>query len=139
MINIKQSGDDIQAHLSILQDSIGDMRPAFNSIGEDAASKVDFLFKDSIDPYGKPFAPIHHKNRTGQPLRDTGRLQASIAPFIYFDGSGVEVGTNVEYAHIHQFGIGSVKQRMFLPTDGMPEDWCADILDIINNYLEPFT
>ena len=40
--------------------------------------------------------------RQGQPLRDTGRLRGSISPAA--DASGVTVGTNINYAAVHQFG-----------------------------------
>jgi phage gpG-like protein len=40
--------------------------------------------------------------REGQPLLDTGRLRSSIT--YNANASGVEVGTNVEYAPVHQFG-----------------------------------
>ena len=39
---------------------------------------------------------------TGQPLRDTGRLQRSITSQV--QGDAAVVGTNVRYARTHQFG-----------------------------------
>ena len=51
---------------------------------------------------GRPAAWAELKNRDGQPLRDTGRLQNSITSAVH--GDTVLVGTNVVYAATHQFG-----------------------------------
>ena len=48
----------------------------------------------------------------GQTLTDTGRLRSSIASNV--TGDGVEIGTNVAYAAIHQFG-GRTPPRTIRP------------------------
>lgn len=45
----------------------------------------------------------------GKALVDTGRLRASILADV--DASGVEVGTNVRYARVHQFGKTILPKR----------------------------
>ena len=47
----------------------------------------------------------------GQTLTDTGRLRGSIAYVLTDGGRGVEVGTNVVYAAIHQFGGRAGRRR----------------------------
>ncbi len=77
--------------------------------------------KRNFSSGGRPtWKPL--KVREGQPLRDTGRLMASVT------GAGggsvsrethqqgyhsLEIGTNVVYANVHQFGFqGTVKQNV---------------------------
>ena len=52
-------------------------------------------------PWLKSARAIAQGNRT---LTDTGRLRGSIAHTLIDGGHGVEVGSNVAYAAIHQFG-----------------------------------
>lgn len=51
---------------------------------------------------GRPQKWPDIKNRSGQPLRDTGRLQNSIGAEV--KGDTVYIGTNVVYAPVHHFG-----------------------------------
>lgn len=74
--------------------------PIFDAVGADLEAQVQIGFVAGHDPYGTPWA--QPKFRPGQPLRDTGRLMASITHNA--DDRGLEVGTNVCYAPIHQFG-----------------------------------
>lgn len=69
-------------------------------IGAALVSNVQLGFKSGASPGGQSWAPL--KIRKGQPLRDTGRLRSSITSSA--DGDGVTVGTNVDYAAVHQFG-----------------------------------
>ena len=75
----------------------------------------------------------HQANAGAMILQDTGRLKASVTAgkspdtIKKFSGSGIERrllwGTNVEYAHRHQFGI-RVPKRVFLGINskGSPSD-----------------
>jgi phage virion morphogenesis protein len=76
-------------------------RPALTEIGRTLKTYVQLGFRQSQDPYGRPWAPL--KSRKGQPLKDTGRLAASITDQVTDDS--VTVGTNVQYAAPHQFGV----------------------------------
>jgi len=69
-------------------------------IGDDLAAEIRLGFAAGEDPYGEAWA--HPVFRSGQPLRDTGRLMNSIT--YHADDDSVEVGTNVCYAATHQFG-----------------------------------
>ena len=85
------------AKLSKLQlaASMGEIRQRWTN-------RVLMGFRTSTDPYGTPWAAITH--RSGQPLRHTGRLRNSIPASSRSGEDYVELGTNVEYAPIHQFG-----------------------------------
>ncbi len=62
---------------------------------------------------------VHRKitlNISGAVLRvKTGRLRQSMQTFVAGDGSSGGVGTNVEYARIHEFG-GQTRPHDILPT-----------------------
>jgi len=72
--------------------------------------------KRNFSSGGRPaWKPL--KVRKGEPLRDTGRLMASIGNVLDVSRSGtrqiMEIGTNVVYANVHQFGFsGSVTQNV---------------------------
>ncbi|MDA9095413.1 phage virion morphogenesis protein [Porticoccaceae bacterium] len=79
---------------------LGDTAKLMSRIGRALVTDIDFNFRRSQGPDGRPWKPL--KSRKGQPLRDTGRLQRSIV--FDADKSQVAVGTNVLYAPTHQFG-----------------------------------
>ena len=81
--------------------------PFMDLIGSRLTNKVRQQFRTSSDPYGKAWKPI--SNRSGQPLRDTGRLRSSMTYAVDSDGSAVEIGTNTVYARMQSLGYtGSV-------------------------------
>lgn len=108
-INLEIQAQSIINAFRMLEEKTGDLTPAFNSIGRSAVSMIGLGFRNSVDPYGAPWRPL--KWRSGQPLRDTGRLARS---FTYRTRPReLEIGTNlrVEWkgakyslAAIHQFG-----------------------------------
>jgi len=81
-------------------DKLANPVPLYDEIGQALAEEVRLGFNDASDPYGQAWA--HPVFRSGQPLRDTGRLMNSITHAA--DSTGIEVGTNVCYAATHQFG-----------------------------------
>ena len=66
----------------------------------EALTQVQLEFKRSVDPNGKPWKPLKH--RDGMPLRDTGRLNNSFTA--QPTARGFAIGTNVTYAIYHQRG-----------------------------------
>lgn len=80
-----------------------DLTPAMDRIGSMLVSSVIHRFETGQAPGGAPWKPsIRAREQGGQTLIDSGRLRTSIT---YMPGpSSVEVGTNVVYAAIHQFG-----------------------------------
>ncbi len=88
---------------------MADPRPVFDEIGGRLVTSVQHRFERGQGPSGAAW-PISGRARreSGQTLVMTGRLLGSIAHNASRDG--VEVGTNVGYAAIHQFG-GRTKPR----------------------------
>lgn len=98
-------------------------------------------FRESRDPYGKPWKPVFRNRRRdrrarerraarGQPLRadkpliDTGRMRASVIARAV--GSEVRVAIAVDYASYHQHGTPTIARRQILPeldTGGLGPRW----------------
>jgi len=106
---------------------------------EEGRLLVEQGFEAGQAPSGAPWAPVR---RGGQPLRDTGRLLASLTPKVGSGGFVIE--TNVKYADVHQrgatinrknkrvlgtpkagwFGVRvTIPARPFLPEDSLPSSW----------------
>lgn len=84
--------------------------PAFargltTQLAEEARDLVVKSLDTSIDPYGKPYAPLKH--RRGRPLEKTGLLRNSIT--YTASSSGFRLFTNVFYAKWHNSGLFSVR------------------------------
>lgn len=108
------------------------VKKGLNQIGVRWIARVKTCFQRSVDPYGQPWAPIHH--RQGQPLLDTGRLRNSIKHNVR--GTNLELASNLIYADNHQYGI-TVKQRRYLPDKtGLPKAWLAEYQNILLQNIE---
>lgn len=81
-----------------------DMKSYMRSVGARLANDFRMGFRQSLAPDNTPWAPITY--RDGQPLNDTGRLRQSIT--FKLGNKAVEIGTNVDYAPVHQFGGGII-------------------------------
>jgi len=86
----------------------GELRPTMGKIARALETRVGLTFRNSQSPYGEPWAPISY--RIGQPLRDTGQLQRSISSD--YGDDFATVGTNTDYAPVHQFGLAA---SLFIP------------------------
>lgn len=94
------SGNAVE-QLDKLIAATGDTPAILDGMGRALSNFVRFGFKTSRSPWGVPWQPLKH--RQGQPLRDTGHLQASITHFV--QGDTVEIGTNIQkHPPVHQFG-----------------------------------
>ena len=100
------------------------MSDAFDEIGARLEASTQHRFETETAPDGEPWKPsrasygrgpapggMGNPDR-GQTLTDTGRLRASIARIVGEDM--LQVGTNVVYAGIHQFG-GKTKPHVIRP------------------------
>lgn len=123
----------------------GDTEPAMMRIAGYMENQVRLGFKQSRSPYGEVWEPVQ---RSGQPLIDNRTLLSSINSA--YGADFAEVGTNVEYAAIHQFGgqagrnkAVKITARPYLPIDNdevvLPPHWENEILGILNNVLEGLT
>lgn len=75
-------------------------------IGEALAANTQLRFVDQVDPKGNKWKKGH--KTSGQTLTKTTRLSSSVT--YNATKRQVEVGTNVKYAAIHQFG-GTIKAK----------------------------
>lgn len=138
-----------------------------DAIGHAIAEQVRLGFRDGRSPRGESWEPLTHvtlsRRKNGgvgaKPLMDTGRLRDSIGHAV--QGDTVEIGTNVEYAALHQFGAaqgafglgnykkrngsfpipwGNVPARPFLPIQNgqtvLPDAWAQKASAIIANHLK---
>lgn len=78
-----------------------DKHRALDEIGQYFTSEIQQRFVRSEDHEGRAWERL--KYRVGKPLVNTGILRSSITHRI-LNGNTVEVGTNVVYAAIHNYG-----------------------------------
>lgn len=109
-IRIEVDDKDIAAGIARLVEAGRDLAPVMDAIGGASLFTTQRRFESQSAPDGgkwAPFAPstlkrMNPRRNPPQLLRDRGRLYDSLT-FIS-DDSSAEVGTNVVYAGIHQFG-----------------------------------
>lgn len=84
-----------------------DLRPVLKVIGEHMVQSTELRFDRQTTPDGAQWAPLSPQTRASKKhakiLTESQRLRRSIVYQVTGDGA-VEVGTNVVYAAIHQFG-----------------------------------
>lgn len=100
-------------------------------------------FRQSRDPYGKPWAPVVRNRKrdrrarakraaagkppkADKPLIDTGRMRASVVART--ERSTVRIAIPVQYASFHQDGTKRIPRRQMLPdatTGGLGPRWSA--------------
>lgn len=122
-----------------LTGAVEDMTPLFMEIGEGIRQGVVAGFEQGADPEGKRWEPL--KYRKGRPLMDTGALRGSIIARAM--ASEAEIGTNLNYAVIHQFGgaagrnlAATIPARPFFPTDVLPAAWQIGVESAVARYFE---
>lgn len=128
----------LEADLAAISRRVRDLRPLLAEIGEQVVSQTQINFITGRGPDGKAWIPSRRAEAGGQTLIDTGRLRGSIG--YRATDRQVEIGTNVVYAAIHQFGGRAgrglkvtLPARPFLP---MRVDQIDDLDAIMNRFLE---
>lgn len=138
-----------------------DGKPAMKTIGRVLSNRIRLGFKNSKSPYGDRWKPITY--RQGQPLRDTGRLLASIGYNAEKDNVTIGTEDGLIYAKIHQFGgvirsrtaktlrffIGNrmiltdkavIPARPYMPIVGnevlLPQDWLKATVKALQDHIE---
>ena len=99
--------------LARLLAAAGDLTPALKNIGDHVAQSTKKRIAEGVSPDGKPFAPLNPlyaetKKGAGILRGESGDL-ASIVWQLAGDDT-VEIGNNVIYGAIHQFG-GVIKAK----------------------------
>lgn len=93
---VRQGLQQLAAHLA-------DLSPAMDEIGAAMVSSTLLRFQSGTAPGGAAWAPsARARKEGGQTLVESSRLRGSITHSA--DADSVEIGTNVIYAAIHQFG-----------------------------------
>lgn len=92
--------------------TIASPRAAFDRIGSYLVTATLYRFERERGPDGQPWKKsIRALIEGGQTLTDFGTLRGSITHNVHGDGRGVDVGSNIVYAAIHQFGGQAGKER----------------------------
>ena len=150
----------LRAHLGKLQETLADMHPILEVIGAAVRSDIQLGFAEGRSPTGQPWKkPIFRPG--GRPLTDTGKLSGGIS-YNVLDSKTVEIGTDVPWAHVHQYGAiirpkraggrlvyqpkgfahpifskeSKIPSRPFLPEGGLPPSWRSNVLEVVNNRLQ---
>ena len=94
---------DAQQALATLRERAANLQPAMDAIGGHLVSATTRRFETESGPDGTKWTPSRRARKEGgQTLTDTARLRQSVTHNATADS--VEVGTNLPYAAIHQFG-----------------------------------
>ena len=109
-ISISLNRTEVDRLLGRLRDAVTDLTPAL----EDIAVILEESVRQNFVEGGRPEAWLKSKRaleQDGQTLRDSNRLMNSITHSI--EGETLRVGTNVEYAAAHHFGVDkTVRQQV---------------------------
>lgn len=149
-INVELDDRDVRAALEALAASAGDLRPAFEQMGEYLIMSIRQRFQDSVAPDGTPWAPntettyLRFLGRFKGSFTKTGKLSKKGAeratgkrPLIGESGSlstqivkevtedELRVGSTMEYAAVHQSGaskgaFGRTKRGAPIPWGDIP-------------------
>lgn len=124
----------VAARLARAATVIGNLLPLMEEIGASLETSTRMRFERGAGPDGGAWRP---SRRGGKTLVDTGRLLASMTHNASRDH--VEVGSNVIYAAIHQFGgrtgRGLAVDMPARPFLGLDADDEREIDDLISDYL----
>lgn len=137
-IRIEVDDAEVRQALNGLLASAGDLTPAMDNIGAMLVTSVLHRFETGVGPDGTPWKPSQRAIReSGQTLVDQGNLMKSMTHVAGRDF--VEVGTNVVYAAIHQFGgktgRGHAVELPARPYLGIDAGDRAEILAILRDHL----
>lgn len=109
-LELRVDDQAVRNGLKALAAAGGNLGQAMADIGAALLKSTQDRFEAQAGPDGEPWAPfasstlksMRKSRKPPQLLRDSGRLSNSLAYLA--DAAGVQVGTNVVYAAIHQFG-----------------------------------
>ena len=150
-LKIEVNANNLKKALHELSNKLSNLKPALNQIGYYLLEVTEDSFEDEKSPFGSPWSdltPVTWKQK--QKLGYTKKLQNKgiLASSIDFSTTAdhLILGTNLEYAPIHQFGgfAGKNKSthipaRPFLPIDidgNIPNSVEKEIIDFLKNYIK---
>lgn len=143
-IEIKVDDEKVQRLLINLSKKVGNLSPIMREIAGIMHDAVEENFEKQGRPRWKPLRPSTIEARKkkgywpGKILQQRGRLAASISR--KYDNNSARVGTNLEYAAIHQFGglagrghKAKIPARPFLK---LTRQDMSDIKEVLRKYLK---
>lgn len=102
-IDIEIDDKRVRGSIGKLLDALANPHPALDEIGSRLVASTLERFRSETAPDGTPWQQsLRALVQGGQTLQDTGRLRDSIQHVVR--GDGVDIGSNLVYAAIHQFG-----------------------------------
>ncbi len=145
-MNTEVSGlDELTSKLQEVHARSGDMRPALLEVGNVFKNAIEDSFKNGSSPFGQVWAPLKRPRKSGgsKILVDSGQLGSRWS--VRAEARSVEVGTNLKYAAVHQYGSrktkgrgGGIPARPFLPVDdsgNFEAKTVKEAEDIVTEYL----
>jgi phage virion morphogenesis protein len=112
-LTVRVSEDRITSALEEVLAAADDLTPALKNIGEYFRERTIERIKTETSPDGKKFAPLNplyakvEKKGPGILRGESGQLSAIVYQLA---GDSVEIGNNIPYGAIHQFG-GTIKAK----------------------------
>lgn len=108
-------------------------RRVVKAIAHTALELAQEGFVAAMDPYGRAWKPL--KYRSGQPLRDTGRLFNSLT--VRSSSVSFSLLSNVAYSEFHQEGTKHIPRRPYFPDGrGIPSRWSREFKLTADELLE---
>lgn len=142
-ITLKWSGiEQFQRELARIRGVASDMTTTHRHIGNIIQNSIEQSFEDEKSPFGEVWTPLKAGRANHKILTDTGTLSSSFG--VNANANSVEVGTNLVYAPIHQFGgqagrdrSVTIDARPYLPVDdnGLQSDVEEEILEYLRGRL----
>jgi len=108
---------DLQQLFARLIDDGSDLEPVMRDIGEHLLESTQQRFKDQVDPEGTAWEPLSEltlsrkEKNTDKILIGEGNLMGLLV--VAASSDAVEIGSNLEYAAMHQFGGTTAANSMF--------------------------
>jgi len=142
--------DNITDKLNELQKRLKNLKPVFNQIGYSLIDIVEENF-ETESFLGKPWTPLKEATKKQKAKKGYEKIlqnRGHLAESIDFKASEDKLflGTNVEYAAIHQFGgdagknhSAKIPARPFLPIDEnkeIPRRIKEEILEAVEFYIQ---
>ncbi|MDD9993227.1 MAG: phage virion morphogenesis protein [Rhodospirillales bacterium] len=140
-ISVEINGAALDAGLKRMAATLANPSAAMDQIGRYLVASTLRRFERERAPDGKSWLKSTRAiAEGGRTLTDSGRLRGSIAHTVTEGGRAVEVGSNVLYAAIHQFGGRAGRGRKVAlparPYLGIDERDRTNILRIVARAIE---
>lgn len=142
-ISIEIDSKEVRKALNAAIKAVNDISPALKSIGEGVVNSTKQRFADEESPDGKKWADLSaltkSRKRNNKILTESSalsRVHAQVA------GNILEVGSNLKYAAMHQFGGKTSEKSMFpnsiipaRPFLGFTEEDAKEAMEILADYV----